>query len=132
PSAAVARHRHPRGALMEPRPVTTDDIAHWVNRDGHAIGPILIGGPEEGPDVTPCPAIIGTEHVGEHIVRVVHVPWQLDEIELAALAQGGTLWLTTWGGLPVHRLEVTARGGANRRPDGRRHRVRHAHARQPR
>lgn len=37
---------------------------------------------------------------------VVRVAWELDEIELARLAKGGTLWLSTWGGLPVHMLEV--------------------------
>jgi hypothetical protein len=33
---------------------------------------------------------------------------ELDEIELAALAHGGTIWLSTWGGLPAHQLEVQA------------------------
>lgn len=73
---------------------------------------MIIGGPDEGPDVIPCPALVahltvprddGTTATG----RVFHVAYQLDEIEVAALAQGGTLWLTTWGGLPIHHLEVT-------------------------
>jgi hypothetical protein len=41
--------------------------------------------------------------------RAVHVPWELDEIELATLANGGTLWLSCWGGLPVHQLQVVGR-----------------------
>lgn len=40
-------------------------------------------------------------------VRFVHVPYKPDEIELARLAQGGTLWLTVMGGLPPHHLTVT-------------------------
>ena len=65
--------------------------------------------------------------VGTYVVRVA---WQLDEIELAHLATGGTLWVTVeldesdgqaterrgclsalrwaWGGLPPHMLEVSA------------------------
>ncbi len=39
----------------------------------------------------------------------IHVAWQPDEIDLVRLAHGGTVWLTTLGGLPPHRLEV--RGG---------------------
>ena len=60
----------------------------------------MIGGPAEGPDVIPCPALVAAG------VNCVHVAVQLDEIELAHLVHGGTLWLTTWGGLPVHLLSV--------------------------
>jgi hypothetical protein len=63
---------------------------------------VVIGGPEEGPDVEPCPAVVAIEDE----VTVIRVAWELDEIDLAHLARGGTLWLTTWGGLPVHKLEV--------------------------
>ena len=35
-----------------------------------------------------------------------HVPWQPDEIDVARLAHGGTIWLTVLGGLPPHRIEV--------------------------
>lgn len=88
---------------MNPRAATEAEIAWW---DEHcqcaAHQQLVIGGPEEGPDIIPCPAIAG---IG---CPAVHVPYQLDEIELAHLAQGGTLWLSTWGGLPIHRLEVKA------------------------
>lgn len=37
---------------------------------------------------------------------VIRVAWKPDEVELAQLAKGGTIWLSTWGGLPPHMLEV--------------------------
>jgi hypothetical protein len=37
---------------------------------------------------------------------VTHVAYQLDEVDLANLAHGATLWLSTWGGLPIHLVEV--------------------------
>lgn len=85
---------------MEPRHASATDVDYWANRDGCDQRPVVIGGPSEGPDVIPCPALVATQ------AAVVHVAYQLDEIEVAQLARGGTLWLTTWGGLPVHLIEV--------------------------
>ncbi|MGE3835888.1 MAG: hypothetical protein AB7H43_14055 [Acidimicrobiia bacterium] len=39
-------------------------------------------------------------------VPCVRVAWKPSEIDLAHLARGGTIWLSTWGGLPPHMLEV--------------------------
>lgn len=56
------------------------------------------------PDCGDCVSIHTINEMGtEHVVRV---PWKPDEIELMHLAQGGTIWLSTWGGLPPHMLEV--------------------------
>lgn len=88
---------------MIPVPATDEQVAYWAERDGYLGQRFVIGGPEEGDDVIPCPAIV-TQQPG--VAQRVHVALQLDEIEVAALAQGGTLWLTTWGGLPVHLVEV--------------------------
>jgi hypothetical protein len=81
--------------LVEP---TADDIEMWAKVDGVAGRKVLIGGPEEGDGVIPCPAIVTG--------GVIHVAYQLNEIEVAALAHGKLLWLTTWGPLPVHMIEV--------------------------
>jgi hypothetical protein len=91
--------------MADPKQATEAEIQLWEAQDGHPIQLVVIGGPEEGPDVTPCPALVSVSP-DETLVRVA---WQLDEIELAALAQGGTLWLTTWGGLPIHSIGVTYR-----------------------
>jgi hypothetical protein len=53
---------------------------------------------------------VGTaESLVDHDAHEVHVPWQPDELDVARLARGGTVWLTIIGQLPPHRLEV--RGG---------------------
>lgn len=99
---------------MIPVCATEAQRAYWQERDGCEPVPMVIGGPEEAPDVIPCPALVvplvipredGTLASGS----VYHVAMQLDEIEVAHLAQGGTLWMTTWGGLPIHHLEVVPR-----------------------
>lgn len=39
-------------------------------------------------------------------LAVVRVAWKPNEIDVAHLAQGGTIWLSCWGGLPPHQIEV--------------------------
>jgi hypothetical protein len=86
--------------MAEPIDASAAQVAYWAGRDGCPQQPVVIGGPEEGPDVIPCPALIAPG------ANVVHVAYRLDEIEVAHLVRGGTLWLSTWGGLPIHRIEV--------------------------
>lgn len=90
---------------MEPREASDNEVQYWVERDCSKQERHVIGGPQEAPDVIPCPALVAPS-VGQ-----VHVAYQLNEIEVAALAQGGTLWLTTWGGLPIHLVEVVPKAG---------------------
>lgn len=85
---------------MIPVEASASGRAWWADQDGAESTGVVIGGPAEGPDVIPCPALVCTA------AGVVHVAYQLDEIEVAHLAQGGTLWLTTWGGLPIHLVSV--------------------------
>lgn len=100
---------------MKPVEATDEQLAHWRARDGVECQPAVIGGPDEAPDVVPCPAIISAVVIdvdGEPKVGALHhVAYKLDEIELAHLAKGGTLWLSTWGGLPIHHLEVEPADG---------------------
>lgn len=88
---------------MNPRPTTDADLAYWFDRGDRDSSAVVIGGPPNEPDCIPCPALVALENDTRQVVRV---PYELDEIELAHLARGGTLWLTTWGGLPIHMLEV--------------------------
>lgn len=97
---------------MRPTEPTAEDHDLWARHDGVPARGFIIGGPEEGPDVIPCPALV-TDVDGQRLVRV---RWDLDEIELAALAQGGSLWLTCWGGLPIHAMDVTRPSPANGEP----------------
>lgn len=88
---------------MNPRAITDADLGYWSELD-----PRVVTFAADDPDTQPCPAVV-TAVPDPHGVlgrAVVRVPWELSEIELAQLAQGGTLWLSTWGGLPAHMLEV--------------------------
>lgn len=62
---------------------------------------IVMRAPEGMDDCADCSAVV-TETPGV----VVRVAWKPNEIELAHLARGGTIWLSSWGGLPPHMLEV--------------------------
>lgn len=60
-------------------------------------------------DCTVAFGVVTVDRAGRGVVRTAY---KLDEIELAHLARGGTLWLSCWGGLPVHMLEVQPPAGA--------------------
>jgi hypothetical protein len=49
---------------------------------------------------------------GDHLE--ISVPWEPDELDVARLARGGTVWLTTLGALFPHRIEVR---GPEEEPD---------------
>jgi hypothetical protein len=89
------------GRAVKPIVPTPAQVAYWRGMPCSDV--VTIGGPEEAPDVIPCPAIATLPDAGGPVMRVA---WQLDEVELAHLARGGTLWLSTWGGLPIHMIEV--------------------------
>mgnify|MGYP007082280410 CR=1 FL=1 len=81
-------------------------MAYWQDLQPRAA---VISGPGElDAGIEPCPALITSDNGPVPLGQVVRVPWTLDEIELVHLAKGGTLWLSTWGGLPIHMLEVQA------------------------
>lgn len=90
---------------MNPRQLREADLRYWAD-----YSPRAVTFAADDPETVPCPALV-TEVADPHGVvgrTVVRVPWALSEIELAHLANGGTLWLSTWGGLPPHMLEVQA------------------------
>lgn len=91
---------------MNTRPVTNDDIVWLRELEGvdHATKQIFGAPRDHEDDVSPCETVV-TQSDTEQYVRV-WVPWKLDEIELAHLARGGTIWLSTMGGLPPHFLTV--------------------------
>ena len=96
---------------MEPVAITDEQAKWWTeHHQVEAANRGTMGGPEEAPDVLPCPVIVGTNQ-GRGMVGVI---WQLNEVELAQLAKGGKLWLTTYGGLPIHLLEVQPPEGSER------------------
>lgn len=90
---------------MKPRRADTPaDLAYWAELNPV---PTTFGAPEGMDDsVAPCPALITESSDASFPGHVVRVAWTLDEIELAQLARGGTLWLSTFGALVPHFLEV--------------------------
>lgn len=82
---------------MNPRPIIDADLEYWA---AHEPKPTRFTGPgEEEQGIEPCPALVlNTDEVA--------VPWTLNEIEMMHLVKGGTLWLVTRHGLPIHGLHV--------------------------
>lgn len=90
--------------MVETRRPDRAEITYWEQRDGRPQNPVLITDqPEE--NTTPCPALLSIDD-GQ---AVGHVAYDLSPDELAELVRGGRLWLTTWGGVPIHRVEVIGR-----------------------
>lgn len=84
---------------------TPEAMAYWAD---HNPRPAVFTAPDDPPNCEPCPALI-TDSIDEgYSGPIVRVAWKPDEIELAHLARGGTIWLSCWGGLPAHMLEVQA------------------------
>lgn len=97
------RH-HPRASerqhLMLPRQITQADFQYFED-----LHPRHVTYAADNETVEPCAAIV-TDDVTGGFAQAVNVPWVLDEIDLANLARGGTLWLTCLTGLPAHYLHV--------------------------
>jgi hypothetical protein len=76
-------------------------LAYWADQMEAAA--ITMKAPAGMTDCADCSAIITKTPQGEDVVRVA---WKPNEIDLAHLARGGVIWLSTYGGLPPHMLEV--------------------------
>lgn len=85
--------------------ITEEQAAFWS-----AFAPKLtiFTAPEDPPGCVPCPGLVTEVREMGRPFNVVRVPWKLTDVEIAQLAAGGTLWLSTYGGLPAHYLEVQA------------------------
>lgn len=85
---------------------TDEHLDYWSEGDDMRI--VIFTAPGDPPGCVPCPGIATRVIEDGHEFHVVRVAWKPDEVDLAHLAHGGTIWLSTWGGLPAHRLEVQA------------------------
>lgn len=90
---------------MKPIQTSPETISEIERTESTRLTQVIVGGPEEQPpgdeiQILPCPALI------DHTNNCIYVEYQLNELEVAALAHGQSLWLTVWGGLPIHRLNV--------------------------
>lgn len=79
-------------------------LAYWADYKPRRI---TMKAPAGMDTCTDCAAVGTISEVGEPVVRVA---WKPTPGEVADLAAGGTIWLSTWGGLPPHMLEVQEPG----------------------
>jgi hypothetical protein len=82
-------------------------LDYWAEYESRSA---IFTAPEElAAGIEPAIGIITETRTPEDLgAPCVRVAWKPTEIDLAHLAQGGTIWLSTWGGLPPHMLEVQA------------------------
>lgn len=88
---------------MDPSPITDAGRAYWSDYEHREV---TFTAPDDPPGCEPCRALVTRTFEDGRAFDVVRVPWKPNEIELVHLAKGGTIWLSTWGGLPAHMLEV--------------------------
>jgi hypothetical protein len=87
--------------MMHPaNAVTEDQMGYWAGYPAHLV---RFQPPTDGPaNCSPVATVVTHTDDGS----VVRVPWRVDDIEVDQLRRGGTLWLSQWGGLAPHALEV--------------------------
>lgn len=86
---------------MEPALVTDELQAFWPPEMEPAT--VMYGPPHSGPEG--CEQVMTVQTVTDQGL-VVRVPWSVTAEDIAKLRDGAVIWLSTWGGLPAHMLEV--------------------------
>lgn len=92
--------------MAAPRNVTTYDLDYWSGQNPRIA---MFTAPEEiAAGVAPCLGIVTDDPADTDTPfgSAVRVPVQLNADEIEALGKGGTLWLSTWGGLPMWMIEI--------------------------
>ena len=92
------------------RQFTKDHEAYW---SAYECSLAVFTSPEEQAEgIQPALAIVtcprDSDDLGNHVARIAFKP---NELDLAALAQGGTIWLSFVGTVPIHCVEVQPPGG---------------------
>lgn len=89
---------------MRTVPVTEAMRARYDQPGERAVTRVFKDSPEM--ETQPCEAVVHRD-TDDGKTAVVVVPWQLSKAEIASLrSNGGIIMLSTWGGLPPHRLDV--------------------------
>jgi hypothetical protein len=88
---------------MRTVPVTEQMVQHYSTPMERAVARVFKDAPEM--ETEPCEAVVHRD-TEDGKTAVVTVPWQPSAEDLAALADGAVIMLSTWGGLPAHRLDV--------------------------
>jgi hypothetical protein len=97
------------------REFTAQHRAYWQEYET-AVSVFTAPGEEEA-GIEPALAIVTEARdecdLGQRVIRVAFKP---DEIDLAHLARGGTIWISFVGYVPVHGIEVQPPDDERRRP----------------
>lgn len=84
-----------------------EHLAYWSEFDAKVCS--FTAPEEKAVGIEPATGIVTQPRDPQDLgVPCVRVAWKPDEIDLAHLARGGTIWLSCWGGLPPHSLQVQA------------------------
>jgi hypothetical protein len=90
---------------MIPQPVTDEMVKSFHEDNPESVKRTFVG-PDDLPNVEPCEGVVHRSSDG--VTAVVRVPMKLEEGELQALINGGTVWVTMWGGISPFAVEVVA------------------------
>jgi hypothetical protein len=89
------------------REFTDEHVRFWSEYEAHVA--VFTTPDEQAVGIEPALGIITQPREPADLGAIcVRVAWKPDEIDLAHLARGGTIWLSCWGGLPPHYLQVQA------------------------
>ena len=88
---------------MNPTEITDEHEEYWAGYSVFGENRLTTFlAPDDPPGCEACPGIITPTPDGP----VVRVAWAITDEEIEALKESKTLWLSTWGGLPAHSIEV--------------------------
>lgn len=90
---------------MIPAPVTDEMVQQFGHPLEAAVKRTFVG-PPELKNVAACEGVV--ERSADGFTAVVRVPMRLEPQELTKLLNGGTVWVSMWGGLSPFAVEVVA------------------------
>lgn len=92
--------------------LTPEHVAYWLGVDPDPKVCTFTTPDERAVGIKPAVGIVTQPTDPADLgVACVRVAWKPDEVDMANLIHGGTIWLSTWGGLPPHMLEVQPPAG---------------------
>lgn len=89
---------------MNPAPVTDEMVTRFGSPLEAAVKRTFVG--EAGTNVAPCDGVV--ERASDGVTAVVRIPMHLEPGELTALLNGGTVWVSMWGGVSPFAVEVVS------------------------
>lgn len=82
-------------------PITIVHANYWA--DAYQTAIVSFGPPEGMEDCATCTAVVTGYEEGPPVIRI---PWQPSKKDVLNLMAGGIVWLSMWGNLVPHMVEV--------------------------